>query len=460
MKFFKLNRLKLFVFTIGSLFLRFAVFSIWKPYLEDNRACMWQNSCLDENSDRSLRSNLFNPGIQIAYLWKSLIIYPAELKEIGEIGFKTFKESPVDAFYAVSDFIVHQEKNRTFGNSYNIWHIILLVLYWYLLVCIFAFLLKNWRIVFLVPIVIALLATIYSLMFFREYLSDIMLSFLPYLLAGNVFVFFFSIFLCWKRLFNPKTKKKSKLIILGLATVLVLPAIFSIIFANKYFSFYKPNIIEINPQENPLKILSANIYIYNRQVEELQALITKQDPDLLILTEYADWHEDKLETFLLDNYPFQYERIFSRYPIKKIKNGNKYMQVEVQKDEKKYNLYTIHTTSPMNPHNFISRNNQIKQLASEIKNDIDKLNENIIIVWDFNVTPRSFHYTPLFENFDKNLVNITRANCGIFTRRDARIPFFQSHIDYVWISKNINIGLIEKIKIPGSDHDGFVFDVE
>ena len=162
----------------------------------------------------------------------------------------------------------------------------------------------------------------------------------------------------------------------------------------------------------------------------------------------------------------------------------RYGYFSINTEKWKYYFYEIHTASPVSKAFFEKRNQQLKQIKSDFfthHQSQRERNAKIIMLGDFNTSPRSAYYADFAESFSGTLENITKTFPILFTRnlwemlnvhkdfsflplwiRKAwgYFPFFQSHIDHVFLSPNLKFKNLKKIQIPGSDHSGFIFEIE
>ena len=103
------------------------------------------------------------------------------------------------------------------------------------------------------------------------------------------------------------------------------------------------------------------------------------------------------------------------------------------------------------------------------------------MIGDFNISPWSNYYKDFARSLSGELQNSTRNFPFLFTwslsemlkvHHDfeflplwlrigaGKFPLLRSHIDHLFISPNVKIQNLKSIQIPGSDHRGFVFDIE
>ena len=224
-----------------------------------------------------------------------------------------------------------------------------------------------------------------------------------------------------------------------------------------------------------LTFLYANIYYKNENFSGLLDSIETYKPDVVLLIEYAKIHDEALSKILKSQYPYvsRYvggqwydgDVIYSAYPLKKIKHTVypwSFSHVSITYNNKNIDFALIHTSAPVSKEFFEMRNRQLNDL-SNLMNEYYKetKDQKIILLGDFNVTPRSTYY----KSFDNDMTNLwlydisnhmiqTKYNTMVrYTRCHEDIPIACSHIDHIWSNTSINL---EKINIPWSDHDGFV----
>lgn len=238
----------------------------------------------------------------------------------------------------------------------------------------------------------------------------------------------------------------------------------------------------------------ANIYSKNEEYESLKNTIERGNPDIAIFVEFGEIHEEYLSTYLNNNLANinEYQRIrlakgimaLTKNTIENIGVNNEELRREYGyfttiKNQKPYYFYTIHTSSPISNYYFKLRNKQLTEVKQEIASKHQNLKDNIIILGDFNTTPRSAYYKAFEKQFEGNLINITN-NKPIKTwdfwemvkindkkfwmlpklRRNllSYLPVY-CHIDQIFISKNVQIWEVKKIHIDGSDHEGFIVEI-
>ncbi len=220
-----------------------------------------------------------------------------------------------------------------------------------------------------------------------------------------------------------------------------------------------------------LQVLFMNIRKNNYNYSGLLDTITDHDPDVLMMVEYADHHDDILASSLRANYPYSNRYswsmkhigtiVYSKYPINNLiddypQGGWRYGYFSVNYREVPYYIYMIHTSSPITYVNFVMRNRQLGQIAQEYELHRQKRwnGARVLMVGDFNITPWSVYYDRFVQQLDVS--NATRVFPVLFTWRIYRFPLFWTHIDQLFV-RNIFVENLQSILIPGSDHRGYSF---
>jgi endonuclease/exonuclease/phosphatase family metal-dependent hydrolase len=200
-----------------------------------------------------------------------------------------------------------------------------------------------------------------------------------------------------------------------------------------------------------------------------------------MFVEYAKIHDDALSDILDKEYPyknryvggkhFDGDIILSRYPIKKIEHqvlpwSRSFTHVRLKKENVPLDIALIHTSAPVSSELFDQRNQQMDKLIEILweyytgNNNIS--DRNIIVLGDFNISPRSPYYTTFnthakniwLYNISTNIHNTLYNEIFPYTRCHSDLPIICSHIDHI---RSNNTGLsLQHIQIPWSDHDGFI----
>lgn len=304
-----------------------------------------------------------------------------------------------------------------------------------------------------------------------NYISELAISFLPYHVAVLLILLLINIYQTRRTVVLDTKQTKKRFMVL---TTLLCGIIF-MLYANKFKSFYE--IINITPKQTNTawpKILYANIHKYNENYDEIKKIIENTNPDLVMFVEFSESHYDHLKDFLKANYPyinstsrskkFIWSMVFSKIPI--INRADdfpqwawKYGYFQTKYKQKDYYVYLVHTSSPDDYLHFSMRNDQLQILWKDIsRHQNHRSNENIIILWDFNVSPRSIYYQDFEKKYLSWMINQTKKIPFLFTRTFKALPFVKSHIDQIRTTINID-SEIQIINIKWSDHKWFILQL-
>lgn len=311
--------------------------------------------------------------------------------------------------------------------------------------------------------------------FFRDsFVAELVISFLPYIMVAIfVVVLILIIFL------STRKNKKSKLVTAFTIIFMILLFWIGYLYSSEFFSFYNHSDENIRLAENEwIKVFYANILYTNDNFKSLEQKIEHENPDIVILVEFSDDHEREMKEFFRWKYPYMnrnsrstmlaWDVVFSKLAIKnatttwiewKWSRKYSYMQIECEKSdfecENNFDLYVIHTAAPVSLENFEMRNKQLEQLWLNFKQN--KSENPTIVIWDFNLSPRSYYYKQLVKNW--NLDNALSFQSPNWTRSLLQQKIFRSHIDQIFISPEVKISEINIEDLTWSDHRSFIFNV-
>ena len=306
------------------------------------------------------------------------------------------------------------------------------------------------------------------------FIQELGLSFLPYILVFNGLVLLFLLISVFFQ--SDKTV---------LLCYVVAYSLLGYLFLNMIDYTYHDNVrlqyTDISQENKSLNIFYGNIYYQNRQTKELFTQIESYHPDLLMLVEYSKLQDRLMTKDLQEIYPYVSRRvggewydgdvIFSRYPLEIIEREEDklpFSHVRLNYNNTKIDVILVHTSAPVSKAYFTLRNQQIHELENYItetfKNNHGK--RNIIVAWDFNLTPWSPYYPwlslDLWALWLRNITNDLQSTIYLrpiaYTRCLQQFPFLCSHIDHIRTN-----GLTTTLKlkpIQWSDHYGFVGSIQ
>ncbi len=316
--------------------------------------------------------------------------------------------------------------------------------------------------------------TIICLYFFREsFIAELAISFVPYIIWVCIIAIIIETILILKE--SRKRRKYKSIRIFFTILVTILTIWIWTLYCSEFFWFYNQNDETVRLKENEewIKVFYANIYYKNVDYKSLQEKIIEENPDIVVLVEFSDNHEDEMKDFFKENYPYinrnsrstmlAGDAVFSKIPLEIITKTHEveawarnysYMKILNDKYEDWIDLYVIHTSAPVSNKNFEMRNDQIGKLLS----DFLKYHTNwtpTMIIWDFNLSPWSHYY----KQFTKHLkmLNALSYQAPNYTRSLLEQWIFRSHIDQLFISPEIKISPIKIENLSWSDHRSFTF---
>ena len=322
---------------------------------------------------------------------------------------------------------------------------------------------------FLLRISIPVISLLY---FFRDsFIAELAISFVPYIIWFCILALIIEIYLI---IHESKRRRKHKWIKIFFTILITILTIWIwTLYSSEFFWFYNQNDESIRLNEEWIKVFYANILYKNTDYKSLQDKIIEENPDIVIMVEFSDEHEDIMKEFFKENYPYMnrnsrsmtlaWDVVFSKIPLENITETHKveawsrnysYIKISCDNCEDWVDLYVIHTAAPVSVKNYDMRNNQIGKLLS----DFLKYHESwtpTMIIWDFNLSPRSHYYKQLTKHRD--MLNALSFQSPCYTRSLLQQWIFRSHIDQLFISPEIRISPIKIEKLLWSDHRSFTF---
>ena len=320
------------------------------------------------------------------------------------------------------------------------------------------------------------LSIILLLYFFREsFVSELAISFVPYIIWFCVIAVIIEIYLIIQK---SRRKDKYKLSKILLTIIVMIATIWAwTLYSLEYFWFYNQNdeSIRLFEDQEWIKVLYANILYKNTDYKSLQNKIIQENPDIVIMVEFSDNHESAMKEFFKENYPYMnrnswssmlaWDVVFSKIPLNNSKTiwswwkwarKYSYMQLDcsnyIETCTTWIDLYVVHTAAPVSTTNFLMRNGQLEQIWFNLTKNIKT---PTIIIWDFNLSPWSYYYKNMVKNW--NLLNALSFQSPNYTRSLYQQWIFRSHIDQLFISPEIKISKVNIEKLIGSDHRSFTF---
>ena len=244
---------------------------------------------------------------------------------------------------------------------------------------------------------------------------------------------------------------------------------------------YKFNAKEPSKNKNSLSIMTYNVRKFNifnwlkiKNIDtEIKTLIINEDPDILMLQEFKNIDDFKL------NYPYFYNHItnknvqsglviYSKYPVINKgaigynQSGKDAIYVDIVKENDTLRIYNfrLETTGVVLDKDFFGHKDSeklIKRLRNSFKThqkQIDTLNAHIrdcqykvILAGDLNNTAYSWDYKNI-----KNELKDTFLEAGKGFGKTYQFKKFPLRIDFIFVDENIKVIDHKNLKQKFSDH--------
>ncbi|PCI55865.1 MAG: hypothetical protein COB36_03445 [Alphaproteobacteria bacterium] len=225
-------------------------------------------------------------------------------------------------------------------------------------------------------------------------------------------------------------------------------------------------------RENPLKVLSFNVYFKNDNYESIYQILKTSEADIIVLQEaqlgFMRYGHGRLKV----DYPFYYPAIegdrygrwtlYSRYPVIETRALNVagarsvalYAKIDV--NGRIVNVITLHAKSPKTLNRIEIRNARLDGLGSVVRG-IMRDNQYVIVAGDFNNVPWHPTMTTFKERTGLRNNNVVYNYFGTWP---AWFPsFFSIPIDHIFYDQSFHHVLYSRKPSVGSDHYPFSADL-
>lgn len=229
----------------------------------------------------------------------------------------------------------------------------------------------------------------------------------------------------------------------------------------RYTKFYKKRNIDVNGLKE-VKIISANIYQFNKQFERFNDFIRKENPDIFLTIESnSDW-EEAMRVHEKD-YPHTQKitlentygmHLYSKIPFKEIEVhyfvADDVPSIEAHfknENDEDFAVFFVHPPppSPTEEANSKERDGDLLCVAKKVK----EFNKPTLVIGDFNTVA----WSNISKLFRKNSGLIDgRHGRGILASFHAKYWFFRAPLDLVYHSPNMFLKELDVLENVGSDH--------
>jgi endonuclease/exonuclease/phosphatase (EEP) superfamily protein YafD len=225
---------------------------------------------------------------------------------------------------------------------------------------------------------------------------------------------------------------------------------------------------------NQIRVLCFNINTQNNQYNEIINTVRENRPDVAVFIEVTSVAGQTLKTGLKQILPYSFRSpgggiaMLSRLPISDARGdnfngkGNHNLIATLEVNKQPIKIIGIHPLVPVKLRNFHQRNLQLAALSDYIQG----VNQPLIVVGDFNITP----WSPYYRRFiNRTALHNTRFGFGILPSwpRQAThvhlpswiIPLMNIPIDHCLVSKHFRVARTYIGANANSDHASLITDL-
>lgn len=230
----------------------------------------------------------------------------------------------------------------------------------------------------------------------------------------------------------------------------------------RYTTIYRKDRDQLRKgSEQIIRVISSNVFQFNKEYSKFHELIRKYSPDIFITMESnADW--EKANQILESDYPYTQKmtlentygmHLYSKIPLEKaqfhffVAKDVPSVEVHLKTREGNFVLYGVHPPppSPTEERTSKERDGDLLALAKRIR----KKNKNTLVIGDFNTV--AWSDTSILFRKTSELLD-ARVGRGILATFHAKYWFFRVPLDLLFHSPAIHIEKLETLEDIGSDH--------
>ena len=226
---------------------------------------------------------------------------------------------------------------------------------------------------------------------------------------------------------------------------------------------------------NRLRLLAANLLVENPDTATFMALLTREQPDIVVTEETTSRFVDAIKGSGL--YPFEStgtlaeaddKKVFSRYPIREQAQINEApgttrlerhpMRLVIDGPDGPIVLYAVHPDTPRSYEQWIQRNAYLDLMADSIRREAESA--AVVVAGDWNTPAYSVFFDRFFERTGYRFsrpgwyLPVTR-----FWTRGKRFFYFGSTIDHVAVSPQLRITDWRRGRDINSNHLPVIVDI-
>lgn len=230
--------------------------------------------------------------------------------------------------------------------------------------------------------------------------------------------------------------------------------------------WYFPTSSSPQASTTSLRLLLSNVKVQNQQYDRAIALVREIQPDIAVFQEVNQGWLNQLDT-LQNMLPYKVgdteasrfgNVIYSALPLHQARSRRFAQErfpsllAEVRLNQRPLTLITTHPSPPLNPGDFVTRNQQLTAMATHIQN----VQRPVLVIGDLNTTMWSPNYQKFMQQ--AGLRN-SRVGFGILPTWHAHLPLLKIPIDHCLVSPEITVIQTQTGKNIGSDHLPLIIDI-
>ncbi len=214
------------------------------------------------------------------------------------------------------------------------------------------------------------------------------------------------------------------------------------------------------PRENLLKILTANVYMENRNAQGFLDLISASTPDVVLVIEPDRWWETQLRS-LESTYPYTIkqpqENTYGMLLYSRLKLRNSDIRFLIDPEVPSFfteielasgvviELYGLHPRPPSIGQDTYERDAELLIVGRKVA----RAQKPTVVTGDLNDVAWS-DTTTLFQKISR-MVD-PRIGRGFFNTYHAKYPIFRFPVDHIFHTQSFRLGEIKRLSPIGSDH--------
>lgn len=217
----------------------------------------------------------------------------------------------------------------------------------------------------------------------------------------------------------------------------------------------------INPShENLLKILTANVYMENRNAQGFLELVSASSPDIVLVIEPDQWWETQLRS-LESTYPYTIkqpqENTYGMLLYSRLKLRNSDIRFLIELEVPSFfteielpsgiivEFYGLHPRPPSFGQDTDERDAEILIIGRDVAHG----EKPVVVTGDLNDVAWSYT-TGLFQRISR-LVD-PRIGRGFFNTFHAKYPIFRFPVDHIFHTRSFRLVEMKRLSSIGSDH--------